>query len=110
MTAREKTEFTVMGASSIDFESSHGDVGDAANITSHWVPGYRARFPYIGASALLGMLCCMSIITAVLVASDGTSSTHWPQKFGPSIIINGFTSISSLCLALATAEGVAIAW
>lgn len=56
----------------------------------------------------MGVLLCAALTVVVLVCSDNTSQTKW--RLQPSIIIQGLNSVSNLCLALAIAEGVAVAW
>ncbi|KAK5203827.1 hypothetical protein LTR41_010512 [Exophiala xenobiotica] len=110
MATTESKEAMLVEVAPSDSGRSTSKVHDTSPVASNWNPGYRARFPAMGFFGLLGVVICTSIIIAVLVASDNVSSSKWSQTVGPSIIINGFTSISGLCLALAIAEGVSIAW
>ncbi|KAK5076575.1 hypothetical protein LTR64_005945 [Lithohypha guttulata] len=77
---------------------------------SNWLPGYWHRFPFIGATALLCIAVLACIALGVLVGSDGASTTHWPQRVAPSIVLAAINAISSLCLTVAIGDGVAIAW
>jgi hypothetical protein len=110
MAPTEKSEIAVDTARQSDSDSSRPEV-EEPNVTAHnWRPGYRARFPLFGAAGLLGVLVCAAVTVVVLVCSNNVSSSRWTQKLQPSIIIQGLNSASNLCLALAIAEGVAIAW
>lgn len=77
---------------------------------SKWLPGYWHRFPYVGAFSLLCIAALACIALGVLIGSDGASSTRWPQRIAPNVILALITAISNLCLTVAVGEGVAIAW
>lgn len=104
----EKADIAVNSARFSDAESLQPEFDHTKKNPSNWRPGYFARFPWFGAAGLFGVLICAIIVVAVLVCSDGVSSTVW--RLQPSTIINGLSGFSNLCLALAIAEGVAIAW
>jgi hypothetical protein len=76
----------------------------------NWNPGYRARFPWKGFVGLAGVLICALINIAILIASDGVSSTKWPERVAPHTIIGTVLSVSGLSLAMAIGEGISIAW
>ena len=57
-----------------------------------------------------GVLICALINIAVLITSDGVSSSKWPERVSPHVIIGSVLSVSGFCLAMAIAEGVSIAW
>ncbi len=109
-TPSEKRESITVNTVQSDSDDSQRQPQTPLTAASNWNPGYGARFPLQGFAGLVGVLLCTGVIIAVLVASDNASASKWSQQIGPSIIINGFTSIGGLCLALAVAEGVAIAW
>jgi Protein of unknown function (DUF3176) len=110
MAPAEKSEIAVDSARHSDSESSRPEV-EEPNVTTHsWRPGYRARFPVFGAVGLLGVIVFAAATVIVLVCSNHVSSSRWNQKIEPSVVIQGLNSGSNLCLALAIAEGVAIAW
>lgn len=77
---------------------------------SKWLPGYWHRFPYVGAFSLLCIAALACIGLGVLIGSDGASTTRWPQRIAPNVILALVTAISNLCLTVAVGEGVAIAW
>jgi hypothetical protein len=106
----EKDQTTANDSSVSDGEfSPPASVGDKFH-ASNWNPGYLARFPWMGFLGLLGVLICALINVAVLISSNGVSSSVWPLQIAPHTIVNTIQSVSSLCLALAIAEGVSIAW
>ena len=107
MATTEKSETTVHTPSMAD---SHPAIMADKLDASNWHPGYRARFPVIGFLGILGVLICMLINIAVLIGSDNVSSSKWPVIIAPHTIVNVIQSIGALCLALAVAEGVTIAW
>jgi hypothetical protein len=108
MAPGEKSTVAVDSARLSDTESVQPEFDPTKKNPSNWRPGYFARFPWFGAAGLFGVLICAVILIAVLVCSDGASSTTW--RLQPSIILSGLSGLSNLCLALAIAEGVAIAW
>lgn len=107
MASAEKRDVTVSTTPASDSQSALE--GERLN-ASNWTPGYRARFPWMGILGLLGVLTCTLIIVAVLIGSNGVSSSRWSTLVAPHIIVNTVQSVSGLCLALAIAEGVSIAW
>lgn len=79
-------------------------------LLSKWMPGYKSRFPFAGAIALFCITIFACAAIAVLVISDNTSTTVWPQRIAPNIILSLLNALSSLALGVAVAQGVAIAW
>jgi hypothetical protein len=104
----EKPAVAVNSARLSDTESLQPVADNTKKNPTNWRPGYFARFPWFGALGLFGVLICAIILVVVLVCSNGVSSTVW--RLQPSTIIQGVSGFSNLCLALAVAEGVAIAW
>jgi hypothetical protein len=47
----------------------------------HWQPGIRARFPWLGLSAILTMLACIAFSIIILVTSDGKVAEEWPSAY-----------------------------
>ncbi len=79
-------------------------------LVSKWLPGYWKRFPFIGAFALTCIATLACIALGVLIGSDGVSTSTWPQRIAPNVVLSMINAISSLALTLAVSEGVAIAW
>lgn len=77
---------------------------------SKWLPGYWNRFPYVGAFSLICMAVLAGVALGVLCGSNGVSTTVWPQKIAPNVVLSMINALSSLFLTVAVAEGVAIAW
>jgi hypothetical protein len=76
----------------------------------NWHPGYRRQFPWKGFVGFIGVLTCALINIAILTASDGVSSSKWPNEIAPHTIIGTVMVVSGLSLALAIGEGISIAW
>lgn len=77
---------------------------------SKWSPGYWNRFPFVGAIALAFIVLLAGAALGVLIGSDRVSTTTWSQRVAPNVILSALNAVSSLALALAVGEGVAIAW
>ncbi|KAI5239331.1 hypothetical protein E4T43_06806 [Aureobasidium subglaciale] len=75
-----------------------------------WQPGKRARFPWTGFTALMTVVFCAICSVIVLLLSDGKSTSRWPEKIAPSIILSGFNGVANICFGIAIANGVAITW
>jgi hypothetical protein len=61
-------------------EGRPSDDDEAALIQDHWHTGWRQRFPWVGACALLTMVICMGFVVLILVTSDGKAKEEWPSK------------------------------
>lgn len=110
MAPAEKSEVAVDSARRSDSESDRPEP-EEPNVTAHnWHPGYLARFPVFGFLGIIGVLICAAVTIIVLICSNNVSSSRWNQHIAPHVIVQGLNSTSNLCLALAIAEGVAIAW
>lgn len=103
--ATEKTEHTNT-VTEVDSEHEAPEVDPV----SKWLPGYAKRFPFVGALSLLCIVALACIALGVLIGSNGTSTSKWPQKIGPNVVLAMINALSSLALAVAVGEGVAIAW
>lgn len=77
---------------------------------TQWRTGVRARFPWLGFSALLTILLCLASSVIVLLISNGKSQDHWGKKIAPNVIISGLNSLANLCFGVAIGNGVAITW
>jgi hypothetical protein len=77
---------------------------------TQWRTGVRARFPWLGFSALLTILLCLASSVVVLLISNGKSQDHWGKKIAPNVIISGLNSLANLCFGVAIGNGVAITW
>lgn len=92
-----------------------------------WHPGFMARFPLLGASAMFTMLCCIASVGIVLGTSHDKFRNEWPvderwkwaEKYGhwvhkaqiePHVLLAIVNTISNVALAIAIGQGVAIAW
>jgi len=84
--------------------------GPDVDPVSKWTPGYFKRFPVVGALSLglIAVLTCASL--GVLIGSNNRSSSTWPQRIAPNVVLSLLNAFSSLALAVAVSEGVAIAW
>jgi len=90
----------------VDSENDHHDIEPV----SKWLPGYWKRFPFIGAFALACIAALACVALGVLIGSDGVSTSTWPQRIAPNVVLSIVNALSSLCLTIAVGEGVAIAW
>lgn len=88
---------------------SSEEASDIAPI-SVWSPGYWTRFPFAGAIALACIVALACTALGVLIGSDGVSTSSWPQRIAPNVVLSAINALSSLSLAIAVGEGVAIAW
>ena len=75
-----------------------------------WKTGVRARFPWMGFTALFTVLICAVSAVVVLLVSDGKSQLHWHEKIAPNVLLSGFNSIANICFGVAIGNGVAITW
>ncbi|KAI5270067.1 hypothetical protein E4T47_06516 [Aureobasidium subglaciale] len=75
-----------------------------------WKTGVRARFPWLGFTALFTILLCAISAVVVLLVSDGKSQLHWHEKIAPNVLLSGFNSIANICFGVAIGNGVAITW
>lgn len=100
----EKAEATTT-VSAVSSEESH----DVQPI-SKWKPGYSTRFPYAGAIALACITLLAGAALGVLIGSNGVSTSTWPQRIAPNVVLSMINAVSSLALTIAVGEGVAIAW
>lgn len=75
-----------------------------------WRTGVRARFPWMGFTALFTVLICAVSAVVVLLVSDGKSQLHWHEKIAPNVLLSGFNSIANICFGVAIGNGVAITW
>lgn len=89
-----------------DSEQEHHDVEPV----SKWLPGYWKRFPFVGAFALACITLMACIGLGVLIGSDGVSTSVWPTRIAPNVVLSMINAVSSLALMVAVGEGVAIAW
>lgn len=77
---------------------------------AQWAPGKIARFPTVGLGALFGVLVAAGAAALTLGIADGRSSSHWPKRIPPNVILAVINAVANLCLAIAISQGVAIAW
>jgi hypothetical protein len=47
---------------------------------THWQPGVKARFPWLGFGAIFMVLCCIIFSIIILLSSDGSAAEMWPGK------------------------------
>lgn len=67
----------------------------------NWNPGFWVRFPWIGLSALLGVLLCSASSVVVLEVSNGQSETEWPQRIPPNVLLNLINNVANTCFTIA---------
>lgn len=104
-------------ASLEDLEKSEATTPDHSSYTHpYWNPGFFARFPWLGAGALGGVLACLVASIVVIVVSNDKTQTRtqdhhsWPKLVAPNVLINIFNSVANICFGIAISNGVAIAW
>jgi hypothetical protein len=56
--------------------------GNPANST-HWQPGVKARFPWLGFGAILMVLCCIVFSIIILLTSNDLPAEEWPGELYP---------------------------
>ena len=100
---KSQTQATVSVA-----DSQHDDNG--AESLASWLPGYWKRFPYLGVASLFSITVLAAIALGILCGSDNVSTSVWPQKIAPNVVLSMVNALSSLALMVAISEGVAIAW
>jgi len=59
-------------------EHTHGDDDSCAGCQTHWRPGVKERFPWLGFAALFTVLVCIGFTAVILVTSNGKAKEEWP--------------------------------
>lgn len=90
-----------------------------------WETGFRKRFPWIGAMALLIMLICIAMDGVILGTSHLKFAEEWPahqrwefisadwrtkSQIAPHVLLAIANTVTNVALAIAIGHGVAIAW
>lgn len=96
-----------------------------SDVEQYWRPGVKPQFPWFGFGAFLTMLICASFTVVILKTSDKTKAEEWPayQKYEwindkwkrttqltPSTALALVNTVTNVALAVAIANGVAVAW
>lgn len=115
-------------------ETGSGSSSDSTSATSDWEPGKLKRCKYFelhalfvatqmkphvlttllvpvgGAAALFFVLCCSTTALLVLFIIHGRLASSWPRIFQPNVCLSVLNGLSTLSIAYAVANGIAIAW
>jgi hypothetical protein len=51
-----------------------------ADSIEHWKTGVKARFPWLGFSAILTVLLCVAFTIVILITSNGKAQEEWPGE------------------------------
>lgn len=70
----------------------------------------KARVPWLGFSAMFGVVIAVILAFLTLAFSHDVSSTKWPKMVAPNVILAGINAFTNICLAIAIGQGVTIAW
>jgi hypothetical protein len=81
-----------------------------ASLDTVWETGWKSRFPWLGAIAILCVWISAGAAAILLVLSDNRPQSTWPNKITPNVVLAGINSFSNIMLVIAIGQGIAIAW
>lgn len=73
-----------------------------------WTPGFLARLPIFGISALGGALCCAIASSWIIYKSNDDLVDSWPLQ--PQVWLAVTSALSDIFLKFAFAEGIIVCW
>ncbi|KIY01333.1 uncharacterized protein Z520_02885 [Fonsecaea multimorphosa CBS 102226] len=110
-----KTESSPIGISVVEvnpsLSSRDGPVSDPNFAPQEqWQPGFWKRFPWVGFGCLLMVVVFSTVAIIILKVTNDRPVSSWPQKMPPNVILSVCNSGTSICIAIAVAQGIAVSW
>ncbi|KAK7530142.1 uncharacterized protein J3D65DRAFT_146901 [Phyllosticta citribraziliensis] len=95
-------------------EDTTRSVDDANDINSrlsaYWIPGFWARFPFVGFAAVLAYLGAAAGVVAVLLSSDGEITDTWGWGHAPNTYLSILSIVMNMLLSFAFAQGLTLSY
>ncbi|KAL1392756.1 hypothetical protein HDK64DRAFT_306228 [Phyllosticta capitalensis] len=86
------------------------DEGNAFKTSPYWIPGFWARFPFVGFAAIIAYLGAAAGAVAVLLSSDGEISGTWGWGHSPNTYLSILAIVMNMLLSFAFAQGLTLSY
>ncbi len=106
-----KRETETVTANVIELDEKPLNEGDSClTAAEKWQPGFWNQFPWLGVGCLVSAIVMSIVAIVVLLTSHEKAASQWDKRIAPNVILSILNSAASVCIAIAVAQGVAIAW